>query len=98
QLNGTNIVRFLDTVDFPAAPAEEPFGVYARMDGGSDFTELTGVTLAADNAAPRVGPLVISEIAFAPAAGLAAFVELTSLTNVSVPLFDEMHPSNTWIL
>ncbi len=98
EMNGTNILRFLDTVDFPAAPAEEPFGVYQRMDGGVDFTELTGVTPGAINAAPRIGPVVISEIHSAPAGGLAEFVEITSITNVPVLLHDPSFPTNVWKL
>ena len=98
EMNGTNILRFLDTVDFPGAPAEEPFGVYQRMDGGVDFTELAGVTPGAINAAPRIGPVVISEIHSAPAGGLAEFIELTSITNVPVPLHDPSFPTNVWKL
>ena len=98
EMSGTNIIRFLDTVDFPAAPPEEPFGLHQRVDGELDFTELTAVTPGAVNAAPRVGPVVISEIAFAPASGLAEFVELTSVTNVPVPLHDPLFPTNVWLL
>ena len=98
QVNGTNILRFLDTVDFPGAPAEEPFGVYQRMDGGVDFTELASITPGAINAAPRIGPVVISEIHSAPASGLAEFIELTSITNVPVPLHDPSFPTNVWKL
>ena len=98
QMNGTNVLRFLDTVDFPAAPPEEPFGVFAKLDGGTDFTELLGGTPGGTNAAPRVGPLVISEIMAAPAAGFSAFIELTSLTNAPLALYDPAFPTNVWTL
>ena len=96
QMSGTNIVRFLDAVDFPAAAPEESFGLYQRLDGEHDFTELSASTPGAANALPRVGPVVISEIMFAPAAGFAPFLELTSVTNVPVPLFDPLHLTNVW--
>ncbi len=98
QMSGTNVLRFLDTVDFPAAPPEEPFGVFAKLDGGSDFTELLHATPGATNATPRVGPLVISEIMTAPAPGFAQFVEITSLTNVPVELYDPAFPTNVWAI
>lgn len=98
QMTGTNVLRFLDTVDFPAARAEETFGAYARSDGAFDFTELRTNTPAGPNALPRVGPVVISEILFAPAPGKAAFVELANLSPTAVPLFDPAHPANAWTL
>ena len=98
QWSGTNILWFLDTVDFPAAAPEEPFGTYTRRDGAVDFTELSAATPGADNAPPRVGPVVITEILFAPAPGEVEFLELTSLTNGPVPLFDPDYPTNVWTL
>ena len=97
-MSGTNIVRFLDAVDFPAGAPGESFGLYQRFDGEHDFTELSALTPGAANALPRVGPVVISEIMFAPAAGFAQFLELTSVTNSPVPLFDPTHPTNVWTL
>jgi len=45
---------------------------------------------------PRVGPVIISEIMYAPLEGTAQFVELANLTNISVPLYDPAHPTNVW--
>src|SRR6266550_862638 len=64
QMNGTNVIRFLDTVDFPAANRNESFGLFERSDGVLDFTELRANTPATVNALPRVGPVVFSEIMF----------------------------------
>ena len=96
--DGTNVVRYLDTVDIPAMEREETAGVYVRSDGVLDFTELRAATRNAANALPRVGPLVISEIHYQPAAGDAEFVEIVNLTNAPVPLFDPAHATNTWEL
>jgi hypothetical protein len=98
QLAGTNILRFLDSVDFPAAEREESFGRFQRSDGQVDFTELRANTPGAPNALPRVGPVVISEIMAIPLPGQAQFVELTSITNGPVPLFDPLRPTNVWML
>src|SRR6185369_14679370 len=44
QASGTNIIRYLDTVDIPASQREESLGRYARSDDVSDFTELRANT------------------------------------------------------
>jgi hypothetical protein len=96
QMTGTNVIRFLDTVDFPAANRNESFGLFERSDGVLDFTELRANTPASANALPRVGPVAFSEIMFAPAVGKARFIELANLTSAHVPLFDSAHPTNVW--
>jgi hypothetical protein len=96
RMTGTNVSRFLDTADFPAATWGETFGLFERSDGELDFTELRGRTRGGTNALPRVGPVVFSEIMAAPAPGLAEFIELTSVTNGPVPLFDPARPTNVW--
>lgn len=96
ELSGTNVIRFLDTVDFPAAAREEPFGLYERSDAALDFTELRATTREAPNALPRVGPVVISEIHGSPAGGRAPFVELSNLSTSPVALFHPSFPTNVW--
>jgi len=44
---------------------------------------------------PRVGPVVISEIHYAPT-GTAAVVELRNIAGSALPLFDLANPTNTW--
>ena len=96
QRSGTNVVRFLDSVDFPAAEREETFGLYQRSDGTFDFTEQRAATPGADNTLPRVGPVIISEIMAAPLPGRAQYIELTSLTPQALPLYDPLWPTNVW--
>ena len=96
QMSGTNVIRFLDTVDFPAANRKESFGLFERSDGVLDFTELRANTPGSGNALPRVGPVVFSEIMYAPAVGKAEFIELANITGAAVPLFDPAHPTHVW--
>lgn len=98
ESSGTNVVRYLDTVDIPAMAREETAGVYTRSDAVLDFTELRAGTRNAANALPRVGPLVISEIHYQPVAGQAEFVEIVNISSSSVDLFDPANPANTWEL
>lgn len=98
QMLGTNIMRFLDSVDFSAADTEESFGLFQRSDGTFDFTEQRTTTRGLSNGLPRVGPVVISEIMAVPTPGMAEYVELTSLTNTALPLYDPLRPTNVWTL
>jgi len=98
QIAGTNILRILDGADFPAAAPGETFGLFQRSDGVLDFTELRSATPGTNNALPRVGPVVISELLAIPAPGYAEFLELTSITNGPVPLFDPLRPTNVWTI
>ena len=98
ETEGGDVIRILDQVRLPAAAPDESLGVFRRSDGATDFTELRAPTPGASNALPRVGPVVISEILFAPTEGKAEFVELANLAAQPVPLFDPLRPTNRWRL
>ncbi|MDF7799536.1 lamin tail domain-containing protein [Pontiellaceae bacterium B1224] len=96
ELAGTNIIRMVDSVSFPAVEREEPFGRYLRSDGIVDFTELLTITPGAANALPRVGPVVISEIMFVPEIGRSEYIEFMNISDAAVPLYDPAISSNVW--
>lgn len=98
QMNGTQVMRILDSVEIPAANRQESLGAFARSDARIDFTELRFLTPGAPNALPRVGPVVISEIMFVPPPNQAQFLELANLTASPVSLFDPARPTNVWVL
>ncbi len=98
ETTGTNIVRFVDTADFPATAREETLGRFTRSDGEDDFTELRAGTPGGTNALPRIGPVVIAEILYRPATGQAEFVELVNVSASPVSLYDPLRPTNTWSL
>ena len=70
----------------------------------ADFRLSAGAT----NAYPLVGPLVITEIMYRPPDVIAGgitndnvldeFIELTSVTNIALLLYDPAYPTNTWHL
>lgn len=95
---GTNVIRFIDTVDIPAVEREETFGRHLRSDDRTDFTELVAATPDGANAAPRVGPVVFSELMYHPAIGKAEYVEIVNPTATAVALFDPARPANAWVL
>ncbi|MCX6895394.1 MAG: lamin tail domain-containing protein, partial [Verrucomicrobia bacterium] len=111
------------SVSFGASFNGVSFGRYIKSTGDSDFPAMAARTFGSDtpaslaefrtgtgrtNTAPRVGPLVISEIHYQPpptvVSGitndntLGEFIELTSLTNAVLPLYDPAYPTNRWRL
>ncbi len=65
------------------------FGYYKTSTGVVDFPPMAEVTPGWANSAPRVGPIVISEIMYHPAADAdAEYVELTNITDMWVTFYD----------
>ncbi len=83
---------------FGASAAGVPFGRYVNSAGDELFPALTSFTPNSQNSAPKVGPIVISEVQFHPPEGYDEFVEIRNITNAAVPLFDPANPANTWRL
>ena len=50
------------------------------------------------NTGPLIGPIVISEILYAPSDGLAEYVVLKNISDLAVPFFDPANPGNAWKL
>lgn len=87
-----------------------------QTSSGVDFVPLSSRTFGVDNpgslaqfraggglsnAAPRVGPIVISEIHYQPAGGagdLDEFIELHNISGGAAPLFDVNYPANSYRL
>jgi len=82
-----------------------------RTRAGPDFVAQVGRTFGVDeppsveafrtgtglpNAGPRVGPVVISEILYAPRGSGDAFVELHNITDAEIPLYDAAGPDDAW--
>lgn len=78
---------------FGGAREGETFGRYVATSGDEQFPPQIAPSFGAENFGPRVGPVVISEIA---PFGAANFVELRNITSAAVPLFDVANPTNTW--
>ncbi|MBN1675798.1 MAG: lamin tail domain-containing protein [Kiritimatiellae bacterium] len=92
-------LQYLAEARFGGAQNGMAFGRYIKSDGDADFvTQDTANTLGAANAAPKVGPVVINEILYHPAAGGDEFIELLNIHHSTVKLYDETNPSNTWRL
>lgn len=93
QLTGYN-----HGVVFGAAFTGVSFGRYVNSTGEEFFPPQRAVTLGGANAGPRIGPIVLNEIHYHPAAGDVEFVELLNQSDDPVALFHATCPTNTWKL
>jgi hypothetical protein len=102
--DGTNLTGYRHGFEFGAQVNGVTFGRYVTSDGREHFVTQTHNTLGAANPGPKVGPVVINEIMYAPppfgldADNLDEYVELRNITGQPVPLFDPLHATNTWQL
>ena len=83
---GTNLTGYAHGLAFGAAAAGVPFGRHVNSVGEEQFPAQLAPSLNASNAGPRVGPVVINEIHYNPAAGGDEFVELRNITGTNVSL------------
>jgi len=101
----TNLTGYAHGFDFGPAPNGISFARYVNSQAQEQFVLQSLNTLGTNNAYPRVGPVVISEIMYHPP-GLYAgegdtvdeYIELSNISATNVPLYDPNFPSNTWRL
>jgi hypothetical protein len=102
--DGTNLTGYQHGFKFGAQLNGVTFGRYVTSDGLEHFVTQKANTLGAANAGPEVGPVVITEIMYAPPPfGLDAdtvdeFVELRNISDQPAPLYHVLYPTNTWRL
>lgn len=94
----TNLVSFIDQVEFDAAQNGVSFGRYLNSIGAEYMPPQTNLTFGSTNAGPRIGPVVISEIMYFPTAGNMEYIELQNISDTAVPLFHPVHTTNTWAI
>jgi hypothetical protein len=93
-----NLTGYDHGFEFGAAAEGVSFGRYVISTGEEQFPPQISFTPGAANSGPRVGPVVLTEILYHPAPGMDEFVEIQNLSAEAVPLFDPLHPTNTWRL
>ena len=115
--NAGNLTGWRNSVKFGASENGVAFGRYISSEGDDHFVAMAARTFGADdpgtveqfrtgtglpNAAPQVGPIVITEIMYHPP-DLGTndntrdeFIELHNTSSAPVPLYDPAYPTNTW--
>ena len=96
--NGVSLGRYPNATGPLVAMASNSLGSNVRA--GQDVALLNEFRAGkgAPNTGPLVGPIVISEIMYAPEEGNAEYVVLSNTSVGSVPLFDPANPANGWKL
>lgn len=100
----TNLSGYVHGFEFGEAPNGVSFGRYANSQNEIFFTLQSAVTPNTNNAYPRVGPIVISEIMYRPPDtngmdnDLDEYIELQNITATNVPLYLASAATNTWHL
>ena len=93
-----NLSGFSDGVSFEATPNGVSIGRLTNSVGQVLWAAQRATSLGASNAGPGVGPVILSEIDYQPGPSAVEFIELQNLSEQPVPLFDLLHPTNTWRL
>jgi len=93
-----DLTGYSDGFLFGAAQNGVSFGRYVISTGEAKYPAQRANSLGATNVGPRAGPVVINEIHYRPLPGGDEFIELKSITNVPVKLYDPLAPTNTWKL
>ena len=71
------------------------FGRYLKSTGDNDFVMMSEPTPGKENAAPRIGPIVINEILYHPATPTdVEYVELLNISDSPVTLYDAAAPES----
>ncbi|HUT13754.1 MAG TPA: lamin tail domain-containing protein [Thermoguttaceae bacterium] len=91
---GGKLLRFADMVEFGAAANGESFGRWP--DGGGELYPQIATSLDHENAGPRIGPVIVSEIMYHPVDGGDEYIELYNTGGAAVPFYDPANPANTW--
>jgi len=86
------------SIVFGASDREVTFGRHIRSDGVVKYPAMSAATPGAANAAPKVGPVTITEILYAPAGDGMEYIELLAVTNGVVPMYEVSAPTNRWRL
>ena len=91
--NGSGgVLSFVDDVHFGASANGESFG--RTLNGSGRLAPMSSITLGSNNAAPRVGPLVIAEVNYNPGTpSTAALAKEPTLTDADLEYLEILNPS-----
>ena len=81
---------------FAASSPGVSLGRYFDSTNLERFVAQSAATFGGPNAAPAVGPVVITEIMHTAGAGFDDFLELRNISNAPVRLFNPEAPMNSW--
>ncbi|MGI9240365.1 MAG: lamin tail domain-containing protein, partial [Verrucomicrobiales bacterium] len=77
---------YVSGFEFGAASAGVSFGRHVTSVGEVQFPPMSSTSFGSVNPAPRVGPIVVSELQYNPAPGGSEFIEILNVSGSPVPL------------
>ena len=91
------LTGYVNGLHFEASGDGNTFSRYENSVGTEQFPAAAN-TLGVANAAPNVGPVVITEIMYDPGmdGGADEFIEIQNISDAPVQLFDPIRPANNW--
>jgi hypothetical protein len=91
------VTGYRDQEDFGASETDVAFGRHLKSTGAFNFVSMSSNTPGTPNAAPKVGPVVISEIMYHPLDpnSTAEYIELQNISGAPVDLYDI--DGNPWV-
>lgn len=102
-----NLTGYQDNIDFPGTDNGVSIGRTVDSQGRVAYVPMESITYTInrfvanpdgnENSAPKIGPVVISEVRYNPAGAEPEFIELTNITGATVALYDSIVASNTWL-
>jgi hypothetical protein len=85
------VLDYLEEETFGPSPTGVSKGRYLKSSNTYNFISMAAPTPGAENSAPLVGPVVISEIMYKPKLnGDSEYLELTNISTEPVTLYDEL--------
>ena len=92
---GGVLTGYREQEDFGASETGVAFGRYLKSTGTYNFVSMSSNTPGAENAYPKVGPIVINEIMYHPAVDAdAEYIELYNTTTGNVVLYDSIEAAS----
>lgn len=91
-----NLTGYSHTVTYGASEPGVSSGRHLISTGAETFPLQASPTLGMQNAGPRIGPVIITEMSYHPPAGHHEYVEIRNISADAIPLFTADQPSAAW--
>lgn len=96
--NSNELTGFVTGWEFEAQYNGHSFGVYINSEGEKHFVPQQELTLGFENADPKIGPLVFTQIMYNPNAIQHEFLKIKNITDSTVNLWHPGTPEIGWAI
>jgi hypothetical protein len=81
-----NLLGYRETQQYGASDAGVSIGRHVKSTGKQDFVAMAAPTPGAPNAAPKIGPVIITEVMYNPGPGATEYVEFRNTTDAPLDI------------